>query len=137
MKRALYILILGFLINVPLFGQNTEENKPTGKPKVTVSFFDGTVIAGYVDQGAYLNFMGPNIHFSKGKSKLALGMLPSLRFKEDHSTPKNAPVMPTLGAGITYSYSRLAIQVPLYYNAKTATQNGQWHLGIGLGVRLK
>jgi hypothetical protein len=23
-----------------------------------------------------------------------------------------------------------------YYNAKTATKNGQWNIGIGVGVRL-
>lgn len=105
------------------------------KPKVRISFYDGIVIAGYVDEGGFLNFTGPNINFTANKHKVILGMLPSLRFKEDKSTPKNSFVTPNLGVGLTYSYQRFAIQVPCYYNAKTATQNGRWNAGIGLGVR--
>jgi hypothetical protein len=26
--------------------------------------------------------------------------------------------------------------MPLYYNAKTATDNGSWHIGLGIGLRL-
>lgn len=105
--------------------------------KVQLSFYDGFVIGGYVDNGAYLNFTGPNINISHKNSKFVLGMLPSLRFKEDKGTPKNAFVTPTLGVGFTYSYKMWAFQIPLYYNAKTATQNGLWHIGFGVGLRLE
>jgi hypothetical protein len=97
--------------------------------------YEGIVVAGYVDEGAYLNFTGPNINLRQGRSRFILGMLPSLRFKEDRATPKNAFVVPGLGVGFTYAYKHLAIQLPLYYNAKTATQDGRWHAGIGLGWR--
>lgn len=103
--------------------------------KVRVALFDGFLIVGYVDKGSYLNFAGPNINLTHKDSKFALGMLPSLRFKEDKGTPKNAFVTPALGVGLTYSYKMLAFQIPLYYNPKTATQNGQWHLGVGVGFR--
>ncbi len=106
------------------------------EPKVKLSAYDGIIIAGYVDEGAFLNFMGPNLNLTIKQSKFCLGMLPSLRFKEDHGTPKNAFVTPNLGAGLTYSYKWFAIQVPCYYNAKTATKNGQWNVGIGVGLRL-
>lgn len=105
--------------------------------KVSFSVFDGTIVAGYVDQGAFLNFLEPNINFSKGNSRITLGMLPSLRFKEDNSIPKNSPVTPNLGGGITYTYKKIAFQVPFYYNAKTAVRNGSWTTGIGMGYRFK
>lgn len=104
--------------------------------KVSFALYDGIFIGGYVDNGAYLNFTGPNINVTYKKSKFILGMLPSLRFKEDKGTPKNAFVTPNLGIGFTFSYKMWAVQLPLYYNAKTATQNGQWHIGLGIGLRL-
>lgn len=116
--------------------QSTIEQPDTEqKTTVRVSIYDGIVVAGYVDEGAFLNFTGPNINVTMNKHKVILGMLPSLRFKEDKSTPKNSFVTPNLGVGLTYCYKRFAIQVPCYYNAKTATQNGKWNVGIGLGVR--
>ena len=104
--------------------------------KVSFTFYDGIFIGGYVDNGAFLNFTGPNINATYKNSKFILGMLPSLRFKEDKGTPKNAFTTPNLGIGFTYSYKLCAVQIPLYYNAKTATQNGQWHVGLGVGLRL-
>jgi hypothetical protein len=105
------------------------------KTKVKVSAFDGIVIVGYVDQGGFSNFTGPNINLIYKQSKFIFGALPSLRYKQDNSTPKNSFVTPNLGLGFTYSYKMLAVQLPLYYNTKTATQNGSWHLGLGLGLR--
>lgn len=104
--------------------------------KFEAAFYDGIVMAGYVNEGGFLNFTGPNINATHGDSKFILGMLPSLRFKEDSGSPKNAFVTPNLGVGFTYSYKWLAFQVPLYYNAKTSTENGRWHVGIGIGLRL-
>jgi len=124
MKKILFIMLL---FTTPIFAQ---ENK------MSFALYDGIFIGGYVDNGAFLNFTGPNINATYKNSKFILGMLPSLRFKEDKGTPKNAFVTPNLGIGFTYSYKIWAIQLPLYYNAKTATQNGQWHIGIGIGLRL-
>lgn len=65
-------------------------------------------------------------------------MLPSLRIKEDQSEgTKNSAIMPTLGAGLTFVYKKLALQVPVYYNSKTATQNGAWKVGLGLGYSFR
>ncbi|WP_449398943.1 hypothetical protein [Chryseobacterium wanjuense] len=33
-------------------------------------------------------------------------------------------------------YKKLALQIPLYYNTKTSTQNGTWKMGIGLDIHL-
>lgn len=107
------------------------------KAKIAFNPFDGILVLGYVDNGAYLNFTGPNISFTKGKSKVLLGMLPSLRYKEDHNTIKNSPITPNLGVGLTYCYRKFVFQVPLYYNPKTTTTNGKWNVGVGLGFRLK
>ncbi|WP_291115019.1 hypothetical protein [Flavobacterium sp. UBA6135] len=120
------------LLIIVFFSTNVEAQEP----KVDFAFYDGIVIMGYVDQGGFLNFTGPNVNFSTNNSKFILGMLPSLRFKEDNNTPKNAFVTPNLGVGLTYSYRFLAIQMPIYYNAKTATNDGKWRIGLGLGIRL-
>ncbi len=105
--------------------------------KVKMVIFDGVIVGGYVDNGAYLNFTGPNINMTVKKSKLILSMLPSLRFKEDKSPIKNSLVTPSLGSGLTFCYKSFAIQVPLYYNAKTTTANGKWNIGAGIGYRFK
>lgn len=133
---SLFLLVL-FATQIAI-AQTIETAHPVPKEsKVTFGFFEGTVIAGYVDKGGFLNFTGPNVSLTSGKSKLLLGMLPSLRFKEDKSQVKNSFVMPTLGMGLTYSYKKLALQVPLYYNAKTSTADGKWNVGIGVGIKLK
>ncbi|MGC4041149.1 MAG: hypothetical protein QM710_10280 [Flavobacterium sp.] len=124
MKKLLLAVCL-----LSLFASNAQE-------KVNAAFYDGIVVGGYVDNGGYLNFTGPNINATYGESKFILGMLPSVRFKEDKGATKNSFVFPTLGFGLTYSYKALAVQIPFYYNAKTATENGQWNIGIGIGLRL-
>lgn len=126
-KCFVFILIILIFQNTILFSQVS---------KIYLSIFDGIVIIGYVDHGGFSNFTGPNINFTKNNSKFILGALPSLRYKTDHSSPKNSFVTPNLGIGFTYSYKILALQLPLYYNPKTTFENGKWHLGFGLGLRL-
>jgi len=126
MKKTISITIL-LLCSSSMFAQEKKAN---------ASLIDGIMVAGYIDNGAFLNFTGPNINFTKGESKLIVGLLPSLRFKEDKGTTKNSIVTPMLGAGITYSYKYLAFQIPFYYTAKTATTNGEWNVGFGIGLRL-
>ena len=106
------------------------------EPPVRLAFYDGVIAAGYVDQGAFLNFTGPNINLTYKSSKFILGMLPSLRFKEDNGATRNSFITPNLGVGFTYSYKLLALQVPCYYNTKTSTTNGKWNIGIGIGMRI-
>lgn len=106
--------------------------------KLNVSFFDGIAVAGYVDHGAFLNFTGPNINFTYKNTKLMMGMLPSLRIKQDQSAgTKNSTIMPTLGVGFAVIYKKIALQIPFYYNTKTSTDNGSWKPGIGLGYKFK
>ncbi|KAA0128554.1 hypothetical protein FY557_08210 [Chryseobacterium sp. SN22] len=129
MKRLMYAG--GIFISFLCFSQET-------KSEIKASFFDGIVVAGYVDHGAFINFTGPNISFKNKDFKLMLGMLPSLRIKEDRSEgTRNSPVMPTLGAGATVVYKNLALQVPVYYNTKTSSANGTWKAGIGLGYSFR
>lgn len=136
----LYVLTVLFttLTCATLQAQDKQESDATAKKNtINLSVLDGTFVAGYVDHGAFINFTGPNLSWTHNKSKLLLGMLPSLRIKEDNRKPKNSLITPTLGVGLTYCYKKLALQLPLYYNAKTATENGKWNVGIGLGFRLK
>jgi hypothetical protein len=104
--------------------------------KVKPVVFDGVIHAGYVNNGGYINFSGPSLSIAHKHSKFMFGMLPSLRFKQDKNTPKNATVFPTLGFGLTYGYKFLSFQLPVYYNPKTTTNNGSWHLGFGVGYRI-
>jgi hypothetical protein len=125
MNKLLYIIFQ--IVFISTFAQ---------QEKINITFYDGIFIGGYVDNGAFLNFTGPNISLKHENSKFILGMLPSLRFKEDLGTPKNSFITPNLGFGLTYSYKIWAIQIPFYYNTKTATANGEWNIGIGVGLRL-
>ena len=127
LKLIFYSLLTTFLFYNEAYSQNNIQS----------SFYEGIIVGGYVDNGAYVNFTGPNIKWQKFKSTFSIGMLPSLRFKKDKSITTNSFITPSLGIGITYIYKSLAIQVPLYYNGKNSTQNGNWQLGIGLGYRLK
>lgn len=142
MKRSvtfntLFLLTFSFLSSLTSSAQESKSEVVKSTPSIKFNPFDGTIIAGYIDKGAFLNFTGPNISFTHKSSKIILGMLPSLRYKEDNGIFKNSPITPNLGLGLTYCYKKIAIQVPLYYNAKTATANGRWNLGVGIGMRLK
>lgn len=108
------------------------------KAQTKITLFDGVVVAGYVDRGAYLNCTGPSVKFTKKPLSIAAGLLPSLRIKEDKVAPgatKNSIVTPNLGFGLTAVIHHFALQLPLYYNAKTAAKDGKWNLGAGLGYK--
>lgn len=131
MKRTQYVAFLSCLaISLSFF---------TSKAQTKAILFDGIIIAGYVDHGAYINCTGPAVKFSKKPYMLAAGLLPGLRIKEDKVAPglsKNSLTTPSLGFGLTAAFKHLAVQIPLYYNAKTTAKNGEWNLGFGLGYKL-
>ncbi|MGC4232715.1 MAG: hypothetical protein QM594_07025 [Niabella sp.] len=121
-----------------LTGSYTINKAQLPVPKPTVSVWDGMVVAGYVNHGAYINFGGPGIKLVKKPCSILIGMLPSVRIKEDKvaaGAKKNSIVTPSLGAGISFAYKHLALQVPVYYNAKTSTDDGKWNVGIGAGFK--
>jgi hypothetical protein len=129
MKDVIVFIICVFTLQVAQ-GQNQARG-------LHFSGFDHFIVGGYVDGGAYLNFTGPSFHYNTLKTKTVVGMLPSLRFKEDKvlpGQPTNPLIMPTLGTGITFSYKYIALQLPFYFNPKTAQQNGRWHVGVGVGI---
>lgn len=129
MKKLL--CAFGILTSTFCFCQENES-------KIKVSLFDGIAVAGYVDHGGFINFTGPNVNFKHRNTKMMIGMLPSLRIKEDHSSgTKNSPIMPTLGVGFAVIYRKVALQIPLYYNTKTSSENGAWKMGIGLGYSFR
>ncbi len=113
------------------FAQAQEEKK------VSAKLFEGTVVAGYVDKGAYLNCTGPAVKWTKPTYSILLGLLPSIKIKEDSSPVKNSTFTPTLGFGATVTVLKhLALQIPTFYTPKTATTNGKWKLGVGIGYKL-
>jgi hypothetical protein len=126
-KMALLLCITLFTFSTSLVAQDD---------KVKPVFFDGVINVGYINNGGFLNFTGPGLSATYKNSKFLFGMLPSLRFKVDKDSPKNASVYPNLGFGLTYSYKYLSLQVPMYYNAKTTTEDGSWHVGFGIGYRI-
>jgi hypothetical protein len=106
--------------------------------KAKAQLFDGLLVAGYLDHGAFINCTGPAIKFTKKPYCVLLGLLPGLRIKEDQApagSPKNSVITPSLGFGLTASFKHLALQLPLYYNSKTATKDGVWKAGVGLGYK--
>lgn len=128
-NRNSFVFICAMLSFLPIYisAQNV---------KAEVTIFEGIVVGGYVDEGAFLNFTGPNITIIKGNSRLIVGMMPSLRFKNDSGATQNTFVTPALGGGLTYCYKYLALQLPFYYTPKTSIENGKWHVGAGIGLRL-
>jgi len=114
------------------------KSQTTAPSGIKPSLWDGFVVAGYVDDGAYVNFGGPSIKYTKKPVVLSLGMLPGLRIKEDKvpaGSTSNSTIMPSLGVGLTASYKHLAVQVPLYYTNKSAAKDGKWHPGVGIGYK--
>ena len=112
--------------------------KAQTEPKVKLVAWDGIIVAGYVNKGAFVNFGGPSIKFIKKPYGIGLGMLPSFRIKEDKvaaGATKNSTLLATLGFGLTASYQHLVVQLPFYYNAKTAVLNGEWNPGFGVGYK--
>ncbi len=132
MKPMKPIKLIGFII-VFLLNSN---NLLSQKTEVNTFILSGTIVAGYVDNGIFLNFTGPGVKIQKGSSDLMVGVLPSLRYKEDNGITKNSLVTPSLGLGITYTYKSMAVQIPFYYNSKTAIADGRWDIGIGVGIKL-
>ncbi|HUH19627.1 hypothetical protein [Albibacterium sp.] len=107
----------------------------TSETKATL--VEGIFVAGYADNGGYLNLVGPAIKFSNKPWTMLVGLLPSLKFKEDktESGTKNSLITPTLGFGLTTVYKHFAIQIPLFYNGKTQTNDGKWNVGVGIGYK--
>ncbi|WP_276088454.1 hypothetical protein [Pedobacter sp. JY14-1] len=133
MKYLLVTVLLGG-ISISMLNFQAKSQTLQVKP----SLFEGVVAAGYIDHGATLNFTGPAIKFSKKPFSLLTGMLPSLKFKKDNpvgNATKNALMIPSLGFGATLIYKHIAFQVPFLYNAKTASTNGKWNAGVGLGYK--
>lgn len=106
------------------------------KKEVSFKAWDGAVVAGYIDKGAFVNFTGPGVKWTRRPCSLLIGVLPSIKIKEDKSAVKNSFLTPSLGAGITFAVKKLVLQLPFYYIPKTATENGQWKTGLGLGYKM-
>ncbi|MFN4300094.1 MAG: hypothetical protein ACK4EX_10260 [Thermaurantimonas sp.] len=98
--------------------------------KTEVTMYDGFAMIGWLPNGGFLNFTGPNINFTFARQKLVIGMLPSLSYLRDEGGPtRNAPIIPNLSTGITYSFDWAAVQMAFYYDNKTSTQDGRWLVG--------
>lgn len=106
--------------------------------QIKTTLFEGIICAGYIDNGATVNCTGPAIKYTHKPFSLMLGMLPSLKIKQDkvlNDAPRNAIVIPSLGFGATAVYKHLALQVPMLYTSKTTTKDGHWNAGIALGYK--
>lgn len=105
--------------------------------KTTAKAFEGIFVAGYVDRGAFINCTGPAIKYNTLRYSVLLGLLPSIKIKEDTAPVKNSLFTPTLGFGATITiFKHLAIQVPVFYIPKTANTNGRWRAGAGIGYKM-
>lgn len=129
MKSPILFVLVAFTAITTIQAQTT--------PKKSVSFvlWDGMVVAGYVDEGGFLHFGGPTVKLVTESWSIGVGVLPSLRFKDDKNLIRNTFVTPALGAGLTFIYKHFVVQLPLYYNPKTAVDNGMWNVGFGIGYK--
>jgi len=119
-----------------LFSSVTAQSTAAKSP--TVVAWDGMVVAGYVNHGGFVNFGGPTVKLIKKPVSLGFGILPTMRIKKDDvakGSPKNSAITPTAGFGFTVVYKHIAVQVPFYYNPKTALASGKWNPGIGIGFK--
>lgn len=127
----IYILI-GLVFLLP------SRNAKAQTTKLQASLFEGILVAGYTDEGAYINCTGPAVKYVVKKTSIMAGLLPSLKIKKDRvqgGATRNSPLTPTLGFGLTGCYKHLVIQLPAFYSAKTSTADGNWKLGIGVGYK--
>jgi len=123
------LIALSFMANT-LSGQSV--------PSPHLSLWDGMVVAGYVGHGGYANFGGPSIKWTLKPCSIALGLFPAVRIKEDkvaEGAKKNSAIMPSTGFGITSCFKHLVVQIPVFYDAKTASADGKWNLGVGIGYK--
>ena len=100
--------------------------------------WEGMAVAGYVNKGAFVNFGGPTVRLVKKPFSIGFGILPTMRIKKDQvakDASRNSAVTPTAGFGFTFGYRHLVLQIPFYYNPKTATANGKWNPGVGVGYK--
>ncbi len=106
--------------------------------KQSITLWDGMAIAGYVDNGGFVNFGGPTVKLVKKPWSFGFGILPTMRIKKD-KVPRgaihNSIITPTAGFGFTMVYKHFIVQLPFYYNSKTPTTNGRWNTGIGVGYK--
>lgn len=135
MKNVLIKHVCLFFVLCSINWVNAQD-PPRKKPSITA--WDGMAIAGYVDRGSYVNFGGPSIKLINKPWSFGFGILPTMRIKRDKvakGATRNSAITPTAGFGFTLAYKHIVLQVPFYYNAKTAANNGRWNPGVGLGFR--
>ncbi len=125
-------------IAMMIFSFNTSNAQNTVTTKTTIVAWDGMAVAGYVNDGGFVNFGGPTVKLVRKPFAIGFGILPTMRIKKDNvakGSPRNSIVTPTAGFGFTFLFKHLVLQVPFYYNAKTAASSGKWNPGIGLGYK--
>ena len=122
-----------------IFLSNTMTAQTPATTKKTLVAWDGMMVAGYVNNGGFVNFGGPTLKIVKKPWSFGFCILPTMRIKEDKvakGAMKNSIVTPTAGFGFTVAYKHLVLQMPFYYNTKTALSNGKWNVGAGIGFKL-
>lgn len=129
-KRLILALFLASIVNSIYSQENVG--------KTSAVLWDGMAVAGFVNNGGFVNFGGPTLKIVSKPFTIGFGILPTMRVKEDNvakDAPKNSIVTPTAGFGFTFCYKHMVLQFPFYYNPKTSTANGKWNPGIGAGYK--
>src|SRR5687768_989686 len=107
--RLKNLLILSACLSIVLFEKTARAQNVT-QTKVNPVLFEGLVVAGYGDHGAYINFAGPGVKVVQKPFSVLVSMLPGLRIKKDKvasGNTSNATLTPSLGFGITGSFKHL------------------------------
>ena len=94
--------------------QQLQAQRTTAK-KATIVGWDGMAVAGYVNNGGFVNFGGPTVKLIKKPFSIGFGILPTMRIKEDN-VAKGSPKEFNRN-----SYSRIWIYIRLQTPGSTGS----------------
>lgn len=108
--------------------------EPAAKPAPVAEFKPLGFIGFAYAEGTYvLTCGGPKVGFTYGAFGMAAGFYPSLVYSEAYKLVSGGaatPVRPNLGAGIEFSYGKVALILPVYYLAPNS-----YYYTIGIGYK--
>jgi len=118
---AKLIVLLSLFASQDLFAQDDIKNT-TQITTQSVGMLNGFTRVNLSSKAVYFTFGGPGLRYKRSKMTYFLGLLPSIRMRDDEA-------IPSVGGGFQMVYKQIALTFPSFYYAK-----GKWEFATGLGV---